>query len=297
MAAAGTDASVRLEDGRVLEYWDGGDPGGRPVIVHPGTPVTRILGRWADGAAAAAGVRLLFVNRPGYGRSTLRPGMPSLRAVGRDTVELADLLGIDGFGIVGYSGGGPFAVATAVADPGRVRALAVVAGVGPWVTMQPVSVYPEDRACLALLDGGDSAATWRCFEAQVEHDWVGLTPAEFTQAMIGGERGQTAGDPDYRAIWLQNSVAVLESFDGYIYDNVAWGAPWDVDPRDVVAPTRMWFGSDDESCPADVYGRWFADRIAGAVLTVFEGAGHVDVCDGHWPEILTGVLRSWDEPP
>ena len=40
----GRDASVVLSSGRVLEYWDGGDPGGRPVIYHPGTPVTRVLG-------------------------------------------------------------------------------------------------------------------------------------------------------------------------------------------------------------------------------------------------------------
>ena len=53
-----------------MEYWDGGDPRGRPMIMHPGTPETRVMGTWGHDAAVSAGVRLLSVNRPGYGGST-----------------------------------------------------------------------------------------------------------------------------------------------------------------------------------------------------------------------------------
>ena len=78
--ATGRDAVVELRDGRVVEYWDGGDPDGRVMILHPGTPVTRVLGRCGHEAARSAGVRLLAVNRPGYGGSTVPAGPPSLRA-------------------------------------------------------------------------------------------------------------------------------------------------------------------------------------------------------------------------
>jgi pimeloyl-ACP methyl ester carboxylesterase len=101
----------------VFEYWEGGDPDGRPMIFHPGTPVTRLLGHWGHAAAVAAGVRLVSVNRPGYGGSTSSMEAPSLMGVGRDTAALAEHLGMDAYSVFGSSGGGPFAVATAVAAP------------------------------------------------------------------------------------------------------------------------------------------------------------------------------------
>ena len=104
---------------------------GAPMIMHPGTPETRVMGMWGHDAAVAAGVRLFALNRPGYGGSTSSTE-PSLLATGRDTAAMAASLGLDEYAVFGLSGGGPFAVATAVADPGRVRALGVVGGIGPW---------------------------------------------------------------------------------------------------------------------------------------------------------------------
>ena len=291
MAAAGRDASVRLEDGRVLEYWDGGDPEGRPVILHPGTPVTRILGRWAHEPATAAGVRLIAVNRPGYGGSTLPDGAPSLRAVGRDTVELTTRLGIEGFGVVGYSGGGPFALATAIAS-GGVRAVGVVGGAGPWAVLRPASEYPDDRACLALLEPGDASRTWSCFAEQVRNEWASLSPDEITDAILGTE-GALVKVPDYRALWVENAASISQSSDGYVFDNIAWGGPWDIDPGEVRAPTTLWFGTGDAVCPPDLYGRWYADHVPDAELIVIPSPGHGDTCDGHWPEVFSGLLRAW----
>ena len=86
---------------------------------------------------------------------------------------------------------------------------------------------------------------------------------------------------------------VLGGFDGYVFDQLAFaGLTWDVDPRDAEAPALLWYGEADEGCPP-TYGRWYAERIAGSHLTVFPGEGHLDVCDGHWPEVLAGLLRVW----
>jgi pimeloyl-ACP methyl ester carboxylesterase len=294
MAAAGRDGSARLEDGRILEYWDGGDPDGRPVIVHPGTPVTRILGRWAHGAAAAAGARLIAVNRPGYGGSTLPEGLPSLRAVGHDTVGLASQLGIDQFAVVGYSGGGPFAAATAIAAPGRVRALGIVGGSGPWATLRAPTEYPEDRACLAMLADGDEHGAWSCFRQQATDAWEATSPGEIVDSLMGGEDSDVVRDQEHRAVWLDNAAALQANLDGYAFDNLAWGGPWDIDVSEVTVPTALWYGTGDSVCPLELYGRWYADRIRGARLIVLQSPGHVDTCEGHWPEVLAGLLQTWE---
>ena len=100
-------------------------------------------------------------------------------------------------------------------------------------------------------------------------------------------------DEDYRALWAANIRVVLGNLDGSVRDNLAWGAAWDVDPRDVAAPTLLWYGESDTPCPP-AHGRWYADRIAGSELVILPGAGHVDVIDGHWPDVLTGLLAIWD---
>ena len=290
--SAGVEASFVLSNGRVIEYWEGGDPDGRGMILHPGTPVTRVLGRWGHDAAVSAGVRLVSVSRPGYGGSTTITETASLLAVGRDTAALAAHLGMDGYAVFGGSGGGPFAVATAVADPSGVRALGVVGGVGPWRLLEPLSSFPDERESLALLDAGDGAGAWDGMHRQSEEELGGLALDDAVDLMFAGEASPLVHDDRYRAIWADNMRLVQGNLDGYVYDNLAWGGTWDVDPRDVIAPSLLWYGEADEHC-APAHGQWYADRIAGSELIVYPGEGHIDVIDAHWPEVLAGLLRIW----
>jgi hypothetical protein len=43
--AASTQRTVRTPDGRTLAIEEAGDPGGRPVLVHNGTPNSRLAAR------------------------------------------------------------------------------------------------------------------------------------------------------------------------------------------------------------------------------------------------------------
>lgn len=287
----GRDARCGLPDGRFLEYWDGGDPTGRPVVVHPGTPASRVLARWGHEAAVAAGVRLVSISRPGYGGSST--SAPSLLATGQDTAALAARLGLGPYGVLGISGGGPFATATAVADPDAVRALAVVGGVGPWAVLdEPTEEDSEERACLAQFDGGDRSGASDGLHRLVERDWGSLRTLDDdarVDAILADPDSPLAHDESYRALWVANMTVVLDGFDGYVSDNLAWGSTWDIDPREVVAPTVVWDADRDGAR----HGRWYAEQIPGSELVLFPGEGHLDVCDGHWREVLETVLRVW----
>jgi pimeloyl-ACP methyl ester carboxylesterase len=295
---SGRDASFALADGRVVEYWDGGDPDGRVMILHPGTPCTRVMGRCGHDAARSSGVRLVAVNRPGYGGTTMPAGPPSLRATGTDTAALAAHLGLDEYAVFGQSGGGPFAVAAAIADPEHVRAVGVVGGVGPWRVLDDPSSLPEDRAILALLDEGDVAGAWEQMHASAKHDLDPLIAFDDdgrVDAFLArvGDGSSLVRDPAYRAIWAENLRVLLDGVDGYVFDNLAWGGAWDVDSSDVAAPALLFYGEADSHCSPDIHGRWYADGIASSKLVVVPGAGHMDVIDAHWPEVLDGLLRIW----
>jgi pimeloyl-ACP methyl ester carboxylesterase len=155
------------------------------------------------------------------------------------------------------------------------------------------SAHPEDRECLAFLASGDAAGAWDCFSRQVERNRGSLTPEQAITAITGGDRSSLIGDEAYRAIWRENWRLVRENMRGYVFDNMAWGGAWDVDPRDVVAPALLLYGTVDAHCPAASHGQWYADRIAGSQLIVIPSAGHFDVIDAHWPEVLAGLLRVW----
>ena len=219
--------------------------------------------------------------------------MPSLLGVGHDTVALARQLGIAEFAVFGASGGGPFAVATAVAGGDAVRAVGLVGGVGPWRLLDGPDANPEDRACLALLDAGDAAAAWDCMFTMAVEERASLQPEDYRELIFRGEDSALVRDDRYRSMWLENLRIVRENLAGYVYDNLAWGAIWDVDLSDVTAPAFLFYGTGDIPCPPDPHGAWYSDRIAGSELVVIDSPGHIDVIDGHWPEVLAGLLRLW----
>jgi pimeloyl-ACP methyl ester carboxylesterase len=122
--AALRDAAVTLPDGRRLAYTEWGLPDGPPVLGFHGTPGSRL---WCpdEDATAALGVRLILPDRPGIGGSDPLPR----RRFGdwpADVEVLADTLGLDTFGVVGYSAGGPYAAACAALMPARLTGVAIV---------------------------------------------------------------------------------------------------------------------------------------------------------------------------
>ncbi|WP_344139391.1 alpha/beta hydrolase [Luedemannella flava] len=293
--SSGDDASLTLPDGRIVEIFDGGDPSGPPIIHQPGTPNTRIMGRLWHPAAVAAGVRLISVNRPGYGGSTPVVGRPSLSAAGRDIAALATLLNLEEYAVVGASGGGPFSVATAAVDPQRVRAVGVIAGAGPWRELADPSVEPEERACLARLDDGDLVGARAGMRHLVENVWqAGLRREPDDSARLDAWLGDDprAGDEAYRALMAEAMRAVLEGTEGAVYDGLAHGGGWDFDLGAVRAPTLLWYGDADEACPV-AYGRWYADGIPTAELVIFPGEDHLTIGDTHRSDMLAALVTAW----
>jgi pimeloyl-ACP methyl ester carboxylesterase len=295
MEGPGQDQSCVLRDGRTLEYWEGGDPDGRAVVFHPGSPCTRVMGRQGHDAALALGVRLVSVSRPGYGGSTLPAGAPSLREIGADTAELARLLGMGDYAVLGSSGGGPFAAATAVVDPGGVSALGLVAGAGPWTLVNEATEdEAEERELLSRADAGELADAWAGYRQLLVRELGGLATLDDDARVDAFFAGAPRSPDDYgtRSLWAANLAEVMgaaDGLDGLAFDNLAWGTTWDVDVREVAARTLLWYGDADVACPVG-HGQWYAERIRGSQLTVYPGEGHSDVCSNHWSEQLAAVM-------
>lgn len=269
------DETVVDTSGATVGYYAYGDPEGRPVFALHGTPSCGAGFEWTDDAARARGLRVLAPDRPGVGRSAQRrdwqvADYPVMLAA------LADALDIDRFGVIGYSGGGPYAVACAARLGDRLTGTAVCAGMGEIGTIATIADFEStDRRLLtmaakrprlarALLDLAAMAATWspklavRSFLKQLspsDRDVVATfgSPADamrsFTQAFQEGAHGVAA---DYRAL----------------------GRAWGIDLAEVTAPVSVWHGSADTMVPLR-HSQELVARLPDATLTVWAGEGHL----------------------
>ncbi len=123
---------VPTPDGRTLAVQDAGDPEGRPVLVHVGTPGgRRLYGRRTLADAERRRLRLITYDRPGYGGSTPQPGRSMADCAG-DVRAICEALGIDKVPMWGWSGGGPHVLACAALLPDLVPAAVSMASPAPY---------------------------------------------------------------------------------------------------------------------------------------------------------------------
>ena len=127
---ASNEELVRLPDGRRVAMASHGDPQGRPLFLFHGVPGSRLGLHHTDGPAKERSVRVVCPDRPGVGRSDPHPERTILDYAA-DVKALADAMGFERFAVLGYSGGGPYALACGAKLPERVSAVGIMAGVGP----------------------------------------------------------------------------------------------------------------------------------------------------------------------
>lgn len=273
-----------LPDGRTLEFLTGGDPDGFPFVFHFGTPTAVVDHAPVSDTVARAGLRLVSYSRPGYGASTPRrdPGewpVPIAADVD-DTTLLLDHLGITDFVTLGWSGGGPRALACGALLPNRCRAVASLAGVAPygvdgldWTAgMGPENVRDFDAARIgreAFRPLADEQAAE--LAAVTSDDVVAALGGLVDEVDAAALTGEVA---DHTAAMFRHSVA--QGGVGMLEDNLQIVRPWGFDVRDITVPVSIWQGAHDMMVPFD-HGRWLAAAIPGARAHLFDDEGHLSL--------------------
>jgi pimeloyl-ACP methyl ester carboxylesterase len=103
-----TEGTITTKDGRTVSYIDFGRTDHLPVLWCHGAPSCAMEAAVFAAEAERSGLRLIGIDRPGYGQSTPQPGR-TIGAWPHDALALADHLGIDRFVTVGLSTGGAHA--------------------------------------------------------------------------------------------------------------------------------------------------------------------------------------------
>jgi pimeloyl-ACP methyl ester carboxylesterase len=275
--------AIALADGRMLAYEDAGDSGGRPVVLFHGAPGSRLFS--PDPAATeAAGVRLITFDRPGYGCSdALTDRRVSDSA--RDVTALLDHLGIARASIVGWSGGGPFAVATAVAAVDRVDRLALVSAPGPLDEVpggwEALGDYRRPTAEMARRE------PHRSVRAIARHMTPFLADPPSFLGRGHGPDGDVMRGPAYPMLVEQVTEALVQGAEGIAADLVAMWLDWGFRLPAVETPTTVFTGAHDRHNQEDA--RCYASRIPGAGLVVWDDAGHLGIV-ANWGQVLAATF-------
>jgi pimeloyl-ACP methyl ester carboxylesterase len=280
---------IELADGRHLAADDVGDPHGRPVLYLHGLPDSRLARHPDDRVAAAAGVRLLAVDRPGAGDSDLDPSATPT-SLGADLVALLDALELPRARLLGWSSGGLAALAAATVEPGRVEAVTLVAPV------PPAEAY-DDPAVLAALGptrlplvelGSEMGPAELAAEVAPHLVPQPLTPELALEHVLegAGEQGRAElvavpGSAEALADGLQAGLAHgLEPLEQDLRHQLTPGLHLDR----LTMPVRTVHGERDGTSPPEV-GAWLAAHLPACTAETIPGAGH-HLLFPYWERLL-----------
>jgi pimeloyl-ACP methyl ester carboxylesterase len=266
------EGQFHLAGGRRLGYAEFGDPEGPVVLWFHGTLGARrqFLAKGRR-AAERLGLRVIVIERPGTGLSDSHR-YTSVSEWVADMAQVVDTLGADQIGVVGMSGGGPYALACGALPPlvDRVAAVGVLDGtvpaVGPEATRAGATeiarrfgpILTQLRRPLAVI-ATILLAPLIPFAHYAYRVYMRMWP-EVDRKVLD--------DPEVEAIFVDDMVNAFRGRCLAMVDDARLlGRDWGFRLVDVKVPVRWWHGETDHVVPiAGVHTA--ITRLQDAELTV-----------------------------
>jgi pimeloyl-ACP methyl ester carboxylesterase len=274
-----------LRDGRDLGHAEYGDPCGHPVFIFHGSPGSRLQRPPDASIASELGVRLITIDRPGYGLSDFQPHR-TLLDWPCDVAELADALHLDRFGVIGLSGGGPYVLACAYSMPERLTSAIVISGMGPLDQLDALGgVMPSIRLGLGIV----RHAPWMARLAlELAARILRINPVAVKKLLpvsMPTVDKETFAQPDIQVIDQQDlSEAYRHGGGAFFWELVLFTRPWGFRLADIHTKIHLWHGEEDTTVPASL-ARNVAHALPNCEPRFYPVEGHTLVYH-YWREIL-----------
>jgi pimeloyl-ACP methyl ester carboxylesterase len=269
--------AITTPDGRTLAIEQAGDPAGRPVLIHMGTPNSRHIYEPVAQDAAVRGLRLICYDRPGYGGSTPQPGR-TVAACALDVRAICAELELERIAVWGISGGGPHAIACAVLLPDLVAAVAALASIAPYGA-EGLDFFSgmgsENVEDVELMLRDEPAA-----RAKLEKDreeLLGASAADLKEALatlLTPTDAAVLDGPLAEYLVSADHDGLAPGAEGWWEDGVAHLSPWGFALEETEVPVLVMHGQHDMFVPRS-HGEWLAAHIPGAQARMLDDDGHL----------------------
>jgi len=283
--------TLQLRDGSVLGYAEYGDPKGQPVFLMHGYPDSRIVRNPDDALTASLGVRLIIPDRPGIGLSNFKPAHSLLERID-DVIELADALGLSRFAVLGWSAGGPYALACAYKFPERLTRVGVACGFAPFdrpgATEGMSKNMQQGIAMMRRLPWMTKLVT-ASLPGQYHKDPEKAFQKQFGQSLSSAD-AQVLAQAEIRANLLEGAVeAMRQGARGPALElELLFARSWGFRPQEIKRDVYLWYGDADALVPLQM-GEYLAAAIPQSHLTICQGQGHLLFVQ-RWEEILRTLI-------
>jgi len=290
MDSDGVNQNLTLRDGRTLGFAEYGDPAGKAVLHFNGSGGSR-LGRPADEVILTdLGVRFVSTDRPGHGLSSPQPGRRLLDWPD-DVGQLADHLGVERFYVLGWSAGGPYALACAYMLPHRVLAGALVSGVAPPERPNPYKGMPLPNR--VLMFGARRLPIVVGLIRRMVYPMVMREPQKAGSKLaasfppVDRQYIQTSQDRERFALDLQEGYR--QGWQGPAQDDIITNRPWGFRLEDITVRIDVWQGELDANVPLN-QGQYQHERLPNSRLTVLPGQAHLYLL-AQWRAVLAALVE------
>ena len=266
-----------LRDGRTLDLLDNHHKSDSAVLFHHGTPGNSTLWRAWINELSHDHMRAIAPSRPGYALSDRKQGRKVVDVVD-DLAQILDQYDIKRFVSVGWSGGGPHALAMSLDK--RCAGIITLAGVGQYGQSDLNfldGMGPENIEEFGIsLKGEGPLRDWMNANAVAMQHVTGQGLREALGGLIGkADKEVLSGDfADDMAAVMRRALA--HGFDGWIDDDLAFVREWGFDLGAINIPVHLWQGDDDFMVPHS-HSRWLASKIPTAELNFIANAGHISL--------------------
>jgi pimeloyl-ACP methyl ester carboxylesterase len=282
--------ALKLSDGRAIEYIDNGVSSKSALILHHGTPTSMtVWGTWLA-AAAEKGIRAIAFTRPGYAGSDRKVGHRIIDS-NDDLQEILNQLDIENFVSIGWSGGGPYALASGLLK--KCTGVQLIASVSPydaddfdWFQDQTPEMIEEAKVSAKSLE---DSITFK------EGYYTELRDMTTEQFLVEYEKRSSfkAFENAYREFSKDLSFSMRDALRdgaiGYAEDEYAFLSNWGFETKEIQVPVGIWQGLDDKSVSPHM-AKWLNANIVKPTLKLLDGQHHGSIMVETREEILSAAI-------
>lgn len=262
-----TRQTLDLPDGRKLGYaYYGSTSASAPTIIFiHGSGDNRLSGGFFHKAAEDLDIRIISVDRPGWGLSSMRMGGTVLDFA-QDVKHLTSKLNVQHYGLMGASGGGPFTLACAYALPKhQLKSVTMLIAAGPWksTVMRHAKWFPW--LFWTVINNSAMLRRWGARKAMAANsnmsceDYVAVTRKQMTSWWVHllsrpHEKDLALFEDDalfeYSYDLMQENCRRTDGVDGMVEDwrvMTTEDLGFELEDMRLDLPIQLWYGKHDAS--------------------------------------------------